>query len=183
MAIGNREDPVRGYNFVITLLDSTSALASVVVSLGIQKPPDAGFSECSGLEMTMKAEEFREGGNNGTVLKFPNRVEWTNLRLRRGVTRSTALWDWHYGFVEGKGKRRDGMIVLQNDLQKPVRAWRFSRGLPVKWTGPSLNAAQNQVAIEELEIAHEGLKVVSASGLGVLGEAVESVAGAVESLF
>ena len=50
------------------------------------------------------AEEFREGGRNGGVLKFPARVTHGNIKLRRGVTFDQDLWLWHYGFVEGQGK-------------------------------------------------------------------------------
>lgn len=137
----------------------------------IQNVALGGFSECSGLEMSLDVEEYREGGANGTVRKFPTRVKWTNLRLRRGMANADDLWNWHYGFVEGKAKRRDGVVVLQNDLHVPVKVWSFTRGLPIKWTGPSLNAAQSQVAVEELEIGHEGLKLWTLGGAvtGLLG--------------
>jgi phage tail-like protein len=163
---GVRIDPVGSYNFLITLVDSSSVLTSVLI--GIQNVVLGGFTECSGLEMSLDVEEYQEGGRNGTVLKFPTRVTWTNIRLRRGVALSDDLWNWHYGFVEGKGKRRDGIIVLQNDLHIPVKVWHFTRGLPVKWTGPSMDATQSQVAIEELEIAHEGLKLY-APGAAIAG--------------
>jgi phage tail-like protein len=151
-----RVDPYRGFNFLITLIDSTSTLTTVVTA--IQSPPQGGFSECSGLEMGLDIEEYKEGGNNGTVLHFPTRLKWTNLRLKRGVALSDDLWLWHYGFVEGQVQRRDGIITLQDEQQNPVKIWSFTRGLPVKWTGPALNATQSQVAVEEIEIAHEGLK-------------------------
>ncbi len=165
-----RVDPVGSYNFLITLVDSSSALTTVLAM--IQNVALGGFSECSGLETTLEVEEYQEGGRNETVLKFPTRVNWTNLRLRRGVTLSDDLWNWYYSFVEGDGKRRDGVIVLQNDLHVPVKTWHFIRGLPVKWVGPTLDAAQSQIAIEELEIAHEGLKLYSP------GAAIASATGA-----
>ena len=52
----------------------------------------------------MQAEEYREGGRNGEVLKFPNRVTWSPITLKRGVAVSTDLWDWLYGFVTGHGQ-------------------------------------------------------------------------------
>lgn len=179
MATGTRVDPVRNYNFLITLIDSSSSLSTVTVTLGIQKPAIGGFSECSGLEVALQTDEHREGGNNGTVLKFPTRITWTNIKLRRGVVTSDDLFKWHYSFVEGKGKRRDGIITLQDDQHKPVRSWRFTRGMPVKWTGPTLNAGQSQVAIEELEIAHEGIKLVKG---GTLGQVAEAVGGVINAL-
>jgi phage tail-like protein len=143
-------DPYRSFNFVISLIDSSSA--------GTQSA--GGFSECSGLEMSLDVEEYKEGGNNGTVLKNPTRAKWTNLKLKRGLATSDDLWLWHYGFIQGQGQRRDGVVTLMDELQNPVKMWSFRRGIPVKYTGPTLNAAQNQVAIEELEITHEGLRLL-----------------------
>ncbi|OGU34133.1 MAG: hypothetical protein A3K13_08195 [Gemmatimonadetes bacterium RIFCSPLOWO2_12_FULL_68_9] len=168
---GLRFDPVRAYNFLITLVDSTSALGTL--SSAVQNVILGGFTECSGLEMELETESYTEGGNNGRVLTFPTRVKWSHIRLKRGAAMSMELWDWHYSFVEGKGKRRDGIVLLQNDLHVPVQLWAFTRGLPTKWTGPSMNASQSQVAIEELEIAHEGLR--SHTPGSIIGGAVRSL--------
>lgn len=167
-AVGVRSDPVLSYNFVISLLDTSSslALAKSIALSAITDVAVGGFSECSGLEMSLDVEEFSEGGRNGTVLKFPTRVKWSNITLKKGVGAGTALWDWHYGFVEGKGKRRDGVIMLLNDLHVPNNIWYFRRGLPVKYTGPTMNASQNNVAVETIEIAHEGIYQVPFVGYG-----------------
>lgn len=153
-----RVDPYRAFNFVITLADSAAAPGQPLKSGG--SAPAGGFSECSGLEMSLDVEEYKEGGNNATILRFPTRLKWANLRLKRGIAMTDDLWLWHFGFVQGKVVRRNGVVTLQDERQKPVKMWAFTRGLPVKWTGPSLNATQNQVAIEELEIAHEGLRLL-----------------------
>jgi phage tail-like protein len=153
-----RVDPYRAFNFLITLVDSANAPGTALVPG--QSQPAGGFSECSGLEMSMDVEEYKEGGNNGATLRFPTRVKWSNLRLKRGMAIADDLWLWHYGFVQGNVVRRDGVVTLLDEQQNPVKVWSFRRGLPVKWAGPSLNAAQSQVAIEELEIAHEGLKLL-----------------------
>ena len=166
--VGARSDPVLGYNFLISLLDTSSALAlakSIAVS-AIMDVALGGFSECSGLEMSLEIEEYNEGGRNGNTLKFPTRVKWSNITLKKGVGAGTALWDWHYGFVKGEGKRRDGVIILQNDLHIPNNIWYFRRGLPVKYTGPTMNATQNSVAIESIDIAHEGIYQVPYIGFG-----------------
>ena len=157
-----RHDPVLAQNFVVSLLDSTSALAPSAPPplAGILDAAAGGFSECSGLELVLQAEEYKEGGNNGGVLKFPSRASWSNLTLKRGVTAGTELWDWHYGYVEGNGKRGDGVIVLLDGARAPVQAWYFRRGLPVKYSGPTLQAGQVSVAIEAIEIAHEGIHQV-----------------------
>lgn len=150
-----RVDPYRAFNFLIKLVDSATSGAPPQ-----QSQAAAGFSECSGLDMSLDIEEYKEGGNNGLILRFPTRVKWSNLRLKRGLANSDELWLWHFGFVRGQVVRRDGVVTLQDEQQNPVKSWSFTRGLPVKWTGPSLNASQNQIAIEELEIAHEGLKLL-----------------------
>jgi phage tail-like protein len=150
-----RIDPFPAFNFVITLIDSSSTISIATSVLGSVA---GGFSECSGLEMTLDVEEYREGGNNGSVLKFPTRTKWTNLRLKRGLALSGDLWSWQFGFTQGNVQRRDGAITLLDEQQLPVKSWSFRRGIPVRWTGPALHASQSQIAIEELEIAHEGLR-------------------------
>lgn len=181
-----RADPVLNHNFVVSLLDTSSALAAVGSALmsAVNDVLLGGFSECSGLEMSMKVEEYNEGGNNGAVLKFPGRVSFGNLTLKKGQGSSSALWDWHYSFVVGRGKRRDGLIVLLNELHVPNNIWYFRRGLPLKYTGPAMNATQNSVAIESIEISHEGLWqmpfVGAASAIGslVAGGGAGALAGA-----
>lgn len=167
-AMGIRSDPILGHNFIISLIDtsSTLALAMSIVTSAISDIALGGFTECTGLEMSLEIKDYEEGGNNSGVLKFPTRVKWSNITLKKGVGTSTALWDWHYGFVEGRGRRRDGVIMLMDDLSVPQHIWYFKRGLPLKYTGPSMNASQNSVAIEAIEIAHEGIYQLPGVGLG-----------------
>ena len=162
-----RSDPVLNHNFVVSLLDTSSVLATIGSALlsGLLDVAVGGFSECQGLEATMKVEEQNEGGNNGAVLKFPGRVSWSNITLKRGMAGNSTLWDWSYGFVEGRGKRRDGVIVLMNGMMVPSNIWYFRRGLPLKYSGPQMNATQNSVAIESIEIAHEGIYQLPFVGL------------------
>ncbi len=176
-ALGLRADPLLSHNFVIGLLDTSSdlALARSIALATITDVAVGGFSECTGLEMSLDIKDYEEGGNNGIVLKFPTRVKWANITLKKGVGTGTALWDWHYGFVEGQGKRRDGVIVLLDELHVPNHIWYFRKGLPLKYTGPSFNASQNNVAIESIEIAHEG--IYQAPYLGYAAAAVGGIAG------
>ena len=164
--VATRNDPVLTYNFVISLVDSTSALSpgAPPALTAILEGPAGGFSECSGLELAIPTEDYREGGNNAAVLKFVGRATWSNVTLKRGVAGNTDLWDWHFSFIEGRGKRRDGVIALLDAGRPPRRIWDFRRGLPVKFSGPSLNAAQNGIAIEAIEIAHEGLQQIAEGG-------------------
>jgi phage tail-like protein len=159
-------DPFPAFNFTVALVDTGGAAQAVatVASAAVQTLLLGGFSQCSGLEVTMQPDEHREGGNM-SVLKFPQRVNWTNIRLQRGVTLSDELWNWYAAYLRGEGRRRDGIVTLHNDLMVPVKVWRFTRGFPVKWTGPTLHASESRVAVEELEIAHDGLELYAPSSL------------------
>lgn len=173
-----RPDPAMVYNFSVSLVQSASPGATMEVAFGL--PAQGGFSECAGLEVSIPAESYAEGGNNGALLKFPGRAAWSNIKLRRGVVKKADLWLWHLEFLEGRGKRRDGVITLHDQNGETVRSWRFRRGIPVRWSGPALNAMQSMVAVEEIEIAHEG---VSVSGAGSVVAAVGEAVSAVGSLF
>ncbi|MEQ8279484.1 MAG: phage tail protein [Deltaproteobacteria bacterium] len=160
MTVGRRNDPVAGFNFAVTLLDSPAAAGSGIATISVGAllgGASAGFSECTGLEMTLDLEEYQEGGRNGTVLQFPTRVQWNPITLKRGIATNRDLVDWFQGFVEGRGRRKNGVITLRDADGRAHTAWTFRRGLPRRWSGPSLNAAQSQVAIESIEITHEGL--------------------------
>ena len=106
-------DPVLAHNFSLSF--SESAGVGSLISLAVGRPPEAGFSECTGLEMTIPAESYAEGGNNGTTLKFVGRVDWASIKLKKGIVTSADLWRWHHDFVEGAGRRRDGVISLLDD--------------------------------------------------------------------
>ena len=168
-ALGLRLDPPLACNFLITLVHSTSTLASIS-SGAVSVLTDAalgGFTECSGLEMTLDVEDYAEGGRNGNTLKFPTRTKWSNITLKKGLAPGLDLWNWHYGFVEGLGRRKDGVIVLLNALHLPLHIWYFKRGLPLKYSGPTLQADRSAVAVESIEIAHEGIYQVPYLGYAV----------------
>jgi phage tail-like protein len=172
MSILPRFDPLPGFNFLITLIDDSSTFSAI--ASGIGGLVLGGFTECSGLESTLETFDYLEGGVNDQVLRFPTRMSYSNITLKRGVGLGETLWLWHQDFIEGKGKRRDGFIILQNEMRIPIKIWSFLRGIPVKWTGPSLNAQASAVSIEALEIAHEQLKLVMSPG-AALDAAIDAV--------
>lgn len=183
MPTGTREDPVRAFNFTISLLESSSP-ASTVTTIALNTLTDnieGGFSECTGLDAMLETESYQEGGVNDRVLKFPTRMTWSKLILKKGIVKDTALWEWIAGFSEGKVQRRDGLITLLTEAREAHTVWKFRRGLPVKYAGPQLAAAQNAVALETIEIEHEGLELVS--GASGLASAIQSAAEGVASLF
>lgn len=153
-----RIDPLGAYNFYLTLLDSQSVVRTLIsVALNYFV---AGFSECTGIDASFEVMQVKEGGLNTHVWQLPVRASHSNITLKHGAIYAyDDLWDWHYGWVQGQGTRKDGLIVLNDNTGTPAKMWKFKRGIPVKWSGPSLNASQNSVAVESLEIAHEGLEM------------------------
>jgi phage tail-like protein len=125
----------------------------------------AGFAECSGLQMETKVFEYKEGGRNETTLKFPETTTYGNITLKRGITASNELIDWQFDVVNGTFSTNPRpqsaqplAVVLQDELGTAVKRWNLIRAFPVKWTGPDLKATGSEVAIETLEIAHEGIE-------------------------
>ena len=157
-----RLDPLPGYNFRVTLIDTSGFLGGAVgAAVGLLT---GGFTECKGLESTLETEDYLEGGVNDRVHRFPTRMAYSNITLIRGVGLGEDLWNWHQEYIDGKGKRRDGLIVLQDNLGIPIKIWSWARGLPVKWIGPPFDAQSSAVSIETLEIAHEKLELVVSPG-------------------
>ena len=123
------------------------------------------FSEVSGLQVDLEVEEFAEGGESGFVHKLPGRLTWPNLVLKRGVTNDDNLLGWMHksvgdGMVSRKGKanRTTAALSLVGLNAKRLRTWSFEDALPVRWTGPSFAATSTDMAEEELEIAHQGVR-------------------------
>ena len=125
----------------------------------------AGFAECTGLNIETKVMEYKEGGNNATTLKFPEPTSYGNVTLKRGVTNSNELLSWQLDVATGTfstNKRSSNpsfTITLMNEKGDPVKAWNLVRAFPVKWVGPDLKSSASEVAIETLEIAHEGIQI------------------------
>ena len=116
-----------------------------------------GFSEVSGLESEIQFEDYREGGVNGFIHKLPGPTSYANLVLKHGLTPVGALWNWHYNTTQGIIQRKNGTIMLLDQQQMPVMWWNFRNALPVRWTGPTFNAASDEVGFESIELVHEGL--------------------------
>ena len=127
----------------------------------------AGFAECTGLNVETKVFEYKEGGNNATTLKFPEPSTYGNVTLKRGVTNSNELLSWQLDVATGtfSTNKRSGnptvTVTLMNEKGEPVKGWNLIRAFPVKWVGPDFKASASEVAIETLEIAHEGIQISS----------------------
>jgi phage tail-like protein len=127
--------------------------------------PMGDFSECSGLAGEVGTEEYLEGGENRFAHRFPTRANFPNLVMKRGTTVNDALWRWYAEYATlGRVRPRDGQVQLiawEGDAVVPVRVWAFTRGYPVKMTGPDLNAQAPAIAIETVEVIHHGLQLVT----------------------
>jgi phage tail-like protein len=141
---GERVDPYASFNFIIEI-------DGVIVG---------GFSECGGLNTETDIIEYRNGDEDITVRKIPGKAKYPNIILKRGFTDSRELWEWRKKVIEGRTERKSGSIQLLDEARRPALKWQFREGWPAKWEGPALNAKNNDVAVENLEIAHEGLAQV-----------------------
>lgn len=129
---------------------------------------DGAFQEVSGLEIELDVQEYQEGGRNDGVIRRVGRAKYQNLVLKRGMFYDAGgavnreLWSWLQGIASGERpvRRYDGVIEVLGTGSDVVATWVFDRGLPVRLRGPELNAKTGEIAIEELHIAHEGLRLV-----------------------
>ena len=161
------DQPLPAYKFLVTLHPGDAYLPPAQAAALLSFFGGA-FQEVGGLGGEMDVLAHPEGGVNDLVHQLPVRHSWGRLMLKRGVVRDAGLWSWYEaGLTQSLGARRDGAILLMTAAGTPAIAWTFSRGLAAKWSGPSLNAMQSAVAIESLEIAHEGLTQVPLSVPGI----------------
>ena len=141
---GKREDPYRNFNFLVEI-DNVAV---------------AGFSDVSGLNGDGDVIEYREGSDGPlTVRKLTGLRKFSNITLKRGYTTNGDLWKWRRNILDGKTDRRNGSIVLLDELRNRVMEWQFVNGWVSKYEGATLNAKGNEVAVETVEIVHEGLRI------------------------
>ncbi len=197
-------NPVPNFNFKVFLFDakpggllpqSRGEAATSVVSLGVGIGLTflfGSFSEVNGLTAEVETEDYREGGRNVGPHVFMKWGKYPNVVLKRGVTFNTDIWDWYYQVLNGSKAplRKHGIIILNdrgggitNNATRlklpiidttPVAVWFFSNGLPEKLDGPPLKGSGNEIAIESLEIAHEGLVRVGPALIPGVGETLTS---------
>lgn len=133
-----------------------------IFCLEINKQEVAHFLECSGLKSSTTIFELEEGGMNHRVHKLPGQSRWENITLRYGVTGDATMLQWRGDILQDKFKadsRRNGAIVVKNNNMQVVRRYNFKSAWPVSWEGPSFNAQSNELAIESVELAHDGIEV------------------------
>jgi phage tail-like protein len=138
---GDRNDPIPAFRFQVRLDDL----------------PVAGFSECTGLQVELEVKDYHEGGLNQFTRKFVGHNKQGGLTLKRGIV-DRELWNWYYDLMQGRVRFRDGSITVFDPAGETVMVWRITHAFPTKWVGPELNASQNNVAVETLELAFQGLE-------------------------
>lgn len=130
------------------------------VELEIEGLVEAIFTEVSGLQGEIEEFTYTEGGVNDMVHHLPVRVKFPHLILKRGMSESGGLWNWYQKAMMGDVERKNISVFFHSPDGEIVHQWNFQNAFPVKWTGPNLKADGNAMAIESLEIAHEGMNIV-----------------------
>ena len=142
MALGERNDPVPAFNFRVEM----------------QGIDVAAFSEVSGLTAEGDAIEYREGTDmRNTVRKLAGLRKYTNIQLKRGYTQNDLLWNWYADIAAGTIERRPVAIVLMDEAHQDVLRWNVEEAWINKIEGPALKASGNEVAVEMVELCHEGI--------------------------
>lgn len=137
-----RIDPFRGFNFRVEIDGLTIA----------------AFSEVSGLTAEGDPVDYREGTDPvNNVRKLTGLCKYANLMCKRGCVQDNALWQWYQRIANGEQDRRNGSVVLMNEAHRDVMRWNFENAWINKIEGPGLNATSNDVAVESMELCHEGL--------------------------
>ncbi len=153
------ESELPGYPF-------TAFNFSVELTVGGGAPVcNAAFAECDGLEMNQEVKTIREGGNNGVQVKLAGATAYGNLTLKRGLTGSFDLWDWFEQSIADPSLRADATVALLAPDRTTERArWVLHGCLPLKLKAPPLNAKDGMVAVEELQVAYQSLKLQRPGG-------------------
>jgi phage tail-like protein len=116
----------------------------------------AAFTEVGGMDTTVEVHEFPEGGRR-TARKLPGHVKYSNITLKYGLTDDPGLYKWLVNAANGLYEPTSGSILVC-DLQGNTRVrWEFYDAWPTMWKGAALSAKSNEYAIEELDLAHEGI--------------------------
>ncbi len=120
-----------------------------------------GFTEVSGLDVSLDVIEYRDGASpEFSKIKMPGMAKYSNITLKRGTFSSdNEFYKWLNTVQMTKIERRDVIISLLNESHEPVMVWKVKNAFPVKVQSTDLKADGNEVAIETLELAHEGLRI------------------------
>jgi phage tail-like protein len=116
-----------------------------------------GWHSCTGLNIDFGLKELRSGGENEHAVFLPDQIKYQRVKLKRAMSahESPQVLTWMRKMKDQENG--DSLtITLRDSHNQPVCEWELRNARPSKWTGPALESTQNKVAIEELELAHEG---------------------------
>lgn len=139
--MADRIDPYRSFNFRVE----------------IDEIARAGFSEVSGLTADGDPTDYREGTDPLHVRKLVGLRKFPAVKLSGGYTHDDSLWQWHKNILNGEPDRRQVTIVLRDEAGADVMSWHLDNAWINKIEGPSFKANGSEVAMQSLELVHEGL--------------------------
>lgn len=139
--MAKRVDPYKNFRFLVE----------------IDGIAQAGFSDCTGFGSSVEVIEYREGGDSATVNKLPGKATYPDITLKRGVTDSRDLYDWHLAGINGIRDQRNGSIIQLDDLGQEKVRWNFFEAWPSKYEGPSFSGKGNEVSIDSITISCQRL--------------------------
>ena len=137
---------------------ATDPFASFNFKLEIEGITVAGFSEVTGLNQESNVIDYREGQEGITPRKLPGLNKFGNITLKRGISPDLSVYNWRKAVTDGDIERRNASVVLHNEKHEEVVRWNLVNAWPSKYVGPDLKANANEVAIETVELTHEGVE-------------------------
>ncbi|HLJ54923.1 MAG TPA: phage tail protein [Chthonomonadaceae bacterium] len=138
-------------------MENNEGYANCRFYVEIHQITHAVFTEMGPLDIQTQVEDYAEGGNNSFIHKLPGHTRIGNVVLKFGLTNSMQLFQWYLKIIQGKIDRRNVTVRVFAPDKKQITSWSFVNAFPVRWSGPQLLADGMAVAIETLELAHEGL--------------------------
>jgi phage tail-like protein len=122
-----------------------------------------GFTEVTGLDIQVEPIEYREGSSpEYSKIKMPGMHKFSNITLKRGsMAGDSDFFKWINTINLNKAERRDIVISLLDETHAPVVTWKAKNAFPIKVQASDLKSDGNEVAIETIELAHEGLSLMN----------------------
>ena len=162
----DRSTPLPGFAFHVHFAPAEGSGAFPPFR-GLDTGMTGGFSDVSGLEASMEAKAVKVGGRNYGPVQLPGPVSFATVVLKRGVVQSRHLWRWWTLFTGADGApngdwrpvNRCTVTIAMLRGRRPVLGWKLMRAMPVKFRAGDLSARATEVAVEELHLAHEGLRM------------------------
>jgi phage tail-like protein len=121
------------------------------------------FQEVSGLDTETQVIEYRHSNSpNYSAVKMPGIKKFGNVTLKRGVfVKDNAFWDWYSKITMNTIARIAVVIELLDEKGAPTMTWTLKNAWPTKISAPTLKSDGNEVAIQSIEIAHEGITIAN----------------------